>query len=141
MSFYLDTNITVALLRPEPLSVTVDRWLRRSDNAIAISNFGAAEFSAVISRDVRMGTIDVAWANAVLADFDAWRASGVRMIEIGTQDIGFADAIVRNFETKLTVPDALHLAVAASAGLTLVTLDRRLIDAARMRGQPVAVPG
>jgi predicted nucleic acid-binding protein len=56
------------------------------------------------------------------------------------RDIALAKTIVRRFETKLGVPDALHLAVATNSGFTLVTLDQRLADAARMQRTAAAVP-
>lgn len=141
MSLYLDANIVVPLLRLEPLSTLIERWLGKQKAALAISDLGAAEVSAVVSRDVRMGMIDVARAKEILADFDDWRLNDVQTISIGPRDLRRAEAIVRNFDTKLAVPDALHLAIAMNAGLTLVTLDQRLGDAARMKGAPVVVPG
>jgi uncharacterized protein len=140
VSLYLDTNIIVCLFRPEPLSGLVERWLRQSNEDIVISDFGAAEFSAVVSRDVRMGTIDAVWGRTVLGDFDSWRASGARVTGVTPRDIALAETIVHKFETKLGVPDALHLAIAANAGLPVATLDRRMIDAARMQGQPFIEP-
>jgi hypothetical protein len=74
VSLYLDTSVFVCLFRPEPLSGVVEQWLDRSNNEIIISDFGAAELSSVVSRDVRMGAIDAAWGRTVLADFDGWRA-------------------------------------------------------------------
>ena len=41
---------------------------------------------------------------------------------------------MRDFATKLTAPDALHLASAKNAGATLATLDARLVEAARGQG-------
>jgi uncharacterized protein len=49
--------------------------------------------------------------------------------------------LVRDFATKLTAPDALHLASAKNAGATLATLDARLADAARGQGVEVAELG
>jgi predicted nucleic acid-binding protein len=45
---------------------------------------------------------------------------------------------VRDYSTKLSAPDALHLASAKNAGATLATFDARLADAARAQGVEVA---
>ena len=47
--------------------------------------------------------------------------------------------LVRDFTTKLTAPDALHLASAKNAGATLATLDVRLAEAARAQGVETAL--
>jgi uncharacterized protein len=140
VSLYLDANIVVPLLRLEPHSAPIERWLGKQKVTLAISDFGAAEVSAVVSRDVRMGMIDATRAKEILADFDDWRLNDVQMISIGPRDVSRAEAIVRDFDTKLAVPDALHLAIVMNAGLTLVTLDQRLAEAARTKGVPLAMP-
>ncbi|MFL5258558.1 MAG: type II toxin-antitoxin system VapC family toxin [Hyphomicrobiales bacterium] len=136
MSIYLDTNVLAALFRPEPQSSMIEGWLRQAGD-IAISDFGAAEFSAIVSRDVRMGSIDQLWGATVLAEFDLWRANNVQQIALGANHLSLAEAIVRRFETKLGVPDALHLAIAARADLPIVSLGRRMVEAARFPGQPL----
>jgi predicted nucleic acid-binding protein len=49
--------------------------------------------------------------------------------------------LVRDFATKLSAPDALHLASAKNAGATLATLDVRLAEAAMGQGVKVAELG
>lgn len=114
--------------------------MKHTADDLIISDFGTAEFSAVVSRDVRMGVIDSARGKSVLAEFDAWCQCSVTVIKLGSRDIARADALVRIFETKLNVPDALHLAIAANAGLTIVTLDQRMVDAAQLQRQACIQP-
>jgi predicted nucleic acid-binding protein len=48
--------------------------------------------------------------------------------------------MVRDFDSKLSAPDAIHLAVAKLRGLVLVTFDQRLSDAARRENIKIVVP-
>ena len=56
-------------------------------------------------------------------------------------DLDSADRLVRDFATKLSAPDALHLASAKNAGAAIATFDTRLADAARAQGVEVAELG
>ena len=51
--------------------------------------------------------------------------------ECVSSDLRLANHFVRRFELMLRAPDALHAAVCQRMGASLVTLDRRLADAAR----------
>jgi uncharacterized protein len=140
LSFYLDTNVIVALFGAEPGTAAAIRWLTGAEAAILISDFAAVEFAAVLSREVRTGAIAADRAHAVLARFDTWKLHGASPLASGTADMQLAERLVRDFATKLQAPDALHLALAVNSQSTLVTLDQRLADAARMRGVPIAMP-
>lgn len=140
MSFYLDTNVVVPFFRPDPATAAVERWFSGAKASVAISDFGAVEFAAVLSRDVRANAISATQAKASLDKFDIWREQGARYIAVGSNDIQQAEQLVCDFRSKLRAPDALHLAVATNAGLTLVTLDQRLADAAAMTGAGVVMP-
>jgi len=56
----------------------------------------------------------------------------------GRADFAAAELLVRDFATKLSAPDALHLASAKNAGAMLATLDARLAEAAHGQGVEVA---
>jgi predicted nucleic acid-binding protein len=87
-----------------------------------------------------MGLLGSAEASARLADFDAWRAGTSSPVEMHPSDARLAYVYVRRFDLRLRAPDALHLAIAGRLDATLVTLDRRLADAAREFGIAVATP-
>jgi predicted nucleic acid-binding protein len=51
-----------------------------------------------------------------------------------------AGQIVRDFTTKLSAPDAIHLAMTRHLGMTLATFDDRLAEAAQRHAVPVIIP-
>ena len=55
MSLYLDTSVVVALLTDDPLNPRASVFLQGSSEIPSISDFGSAEFSAVVSRRVTDG--------------------------------------------------------------------------------------
>jgi predicted nucleic acid-binding protein len=61
-------------------------------------------------------------------------------VDIGATDARLAYIYARRFDLGLRAPDALHLAIARRLDATLVTLDRRLVAAAREVGIAVEVP-
>ena len=141
MSIYLDASFLVPMLVDVAASDAVKSYLVASEQELLVSEFAAAEVASSISRLVRMGLLTAAEAVARLSDFDGWRASTSTPTDVHPADVRLAYAYVRRFELGLRAPDALHLAIAHRADATLVTLDRRLADAARELGVSVAVPG
>jgi predicted nucleic acid-binding protein len=75
-------------------------------------------------------------AQEALADFDEWRTRSTASLPISELDVSVAARLVRDFATKLAAAEALHLAAAIHAGAKLVTFDSRLLQAARMKGEP-----
>jgi predicted nucleic acid-binding protein len=51
-----------------------------------------------------------------------------------------AGQLVRDFTTKLSAPDAIHLAITRHVGATLATFDDRLAEAAQRHAVPVTLP-
>ena len=105
-----------------------------------ISDLANLEVCAVVSRELRAKRFTRAAADKALADFDSLRAASERLTP-GAQDFALADQLVRDYATKLSAPDALHLAAAKNAGARLATLDARLAEAARMQGVELAAFG
>jgi hypothetical protein len=91
----------------------------------------AAEFVSAVSRMVRSGIFSAANAAEELADFEIWRAGTAVSVELHAADARLAYSFLRRFDLKLRAPDALHLAIVRRVDATLVTLDRRLANAAR----------
>jgi predicted nucleic acid-binding protein len=140
VSHYLDTSIVVAMLQRDAHSSAADTWLSRAKPTLIVSDFCAVEFSAVISRRVRMNLMAPGTARLILRDFDEWLMRSVHAVRCGSEQMTAARQIVQDFTTKLNAPDAIHLAMARHLGSTLATFDKRLADAARSHGVPVVIP-
>jgi uncharacterized protein len=140
LSLYLDASVLIPTLVAETATEVVEAYLDAAGRVRLISDFAAAEVGSGLSRLVRMGLLGSAEASARLADFDAWRAGTSSPAEVHPSDVRLAYIYVRRFDLRLRAPDALHLAIARRLDATLVTLDRRLADAAREFGIAVATP-
>jgi uncharacterized protein len=137
LSAYLDASVLLPTLIEEPGSAAVDAYLLGSGQDFLVSEFAAAEVASALSRLVRMGLLQHTDATARLADFDLWRAAMSSVVELHAADARLANAYVRRFELQLRAPDALHIAIARRLDVVLVTLDRRLANAARLLGATV----
>ncbi len=124
MSWYLDTNVIVALLTPELLSLRADGFLANNSDGLIVSDFAAAEFAAVIARRVRMRSFTPAAGRQALATFDTWVTRSAWRIEMNAVDVAAADALLRRLDLTLLTPDAIHIAIARRLGATIVTFDR-----------------
>jgi uncharacterized protein len=112
VSFYLDANILVALLTPEPLSERADEFVRNHPERLIVSDFAAAEFVSAIARRVRTGETTVEDARRDLADFEVWTARSTERTDLNAGDVAAATAYLRRFDLTLVTPDALHIAIA-----------------------------
>jgi predicted nucleic acid-binding protein len=137
LSTYHDTSVLIPTLIAEPSTEAVFDWIGATNRELLVSDFAAAEVAAALSRLVRMGRLASADAFARLADFDAWRAAMSSPVDIRSADTRLAYIFARRFELALRAPDALHLAISRRLDATLVTLDHRLVAAAR--GLDIAV--
>jgi uncharacterized protein len=140
LSAYLDASVLLPAFMEEPASAAVDGYILTAGEQFLISDFAAAEVASALSRMVRMGLLDGADASARLAEFDAWRAATSSPVDVHAADARLAYVYVRRFDLMLRAPDALHLAIARRLDATLVTLDRRLAQAAEALGVAVAIP-
>lgn len=140
VTYYLDTNILLALLTPEPFSERADTFLQNNAEPLIVSDLAIAEFSSAVARRVRMHEFTIEQAGIALAGFDAWLARTVSRVEMGTGDIALATTYIRRLDLTLLTPDALHIAIARRLGATLVTFDRSMVAAARALGMAVATP-
>jgi uncharacterized protein len=140
LNSYLDASVLVPTLVEEPVTGAVEAYLLTIGRERRISDLAAAEVAAALSRLVRMGLLGSAEASARLADFDAWRAATSATADFQSSDVRLAYVYVRRFDLMLRAPDALHLAIVRRLDATLVTLDRRLANAAGELGIAVAVP-
>jgi len=140
MNFYLDTSVVVALVLHDSHTAKAEAWLEHAAPACIVSDFCAIEFASVVSRQVRMSHLSMANGNAVLELFDQWIARTAQVVTSSGEHMEAAGRMVRNFDTKLSAPDAIHLAVAKYHGLVLATFDERLGDAARRENVGTVMP-
>ena len=140
MSHYLDTSVVVALLLQDMHSSRADAWLIRTKPTFLVSDFCSVEFAAVVSRRVRINGLTADNASLALRRFDDWLSRPVQVIRCAPEHMAGAGQIVRDFTTKLSAPDAIHLAITRHLGATLATFDDRLAGAARRHAVPFTIP-
>jgi uncharacterized protein len=140
MSHYLDTSVMVALLLQDAHSSRAEAWLIREKPTFLASDFCAVEFAAVISRRVRMKRLTAETADLALSRFDDWLSRTVQVVRCAPEQMAAAGQIVRDFTSKLSAPDAIHLAITRQSGAMLATFDDRLAEAARRHAVPVMIP-
>ncbi len=140
MIVYLDTSVILSMVALDANSEKAGAWYEGLQASVIISDFADLEVCAVISRELRAKRFSRAVADRALSDFDSLRATSERSTP-DAQDFSLADRLVRNYTTKLSAPDALHLAAAKNAGAALATFDARLAEAARMQGVELAAFG
>src|SRR6516225_8026277 len=128
------------ILVKEPTSAAVDAFMSTIQQELWVSDFAAAEVASALSRLVRSGRLQASDGAVCLSDFDVWRAAMTKPTEMHAVDVRVAGSYVRQFDLALRVPDALHLAITRRLDLVLVTLDRRLVAAAKELGIAVEEP-
>ena len=135
---YLDTSAVIAVLVTEPGSARLQAWLEaRGDATFAISPWVETEVASALSRKIRTGGLTLAQRAEAAAEWRSWRES-LALLPIEPKSFEAAAVSVTRHELALRAGDALHLAVSAVHGCTLVTLDGRMAKAAVELGVPVA---
>ena len=137
VTIYLDASVVVSLFISDIHTVAADRLIANLCEDAIVSELCALEFAASVSRGLRTGQLSEDGARQALADFDEWRTVSTIAAFPSATDFGLASNLVRDFATKLAAADALHLAAAINAGAKLATFDKRLAEAAKMRGADV----
>ena len=140
MTLYLDTSALVPLFLAEARSADIERAILSDDKNVAVSDFAIGEFGAAISKAVRMERLTNTQAEMVLNNFDAWTGGAMASLATAPADIRLASAFVRQFDLKLLLPDAIHIATCRQHGFKLMTFDSRQADAAAALGVAVVLP-
>lgn len=137
MSIYLDASVLVPVFLSDEFTDRSENLLV-SDAKLLISDFAAAEFSAVVAKAFRKKLITGVTASSIFAGFDDIRGDFSVAIFATERDLSRAEELVRMLETKLRAPDALHLAIAERLRAKLATFDQTLAEAARTVGVTLA---
>ena len=131
---YLDTSVLVAYYYPEALSETVQKLVRVERRPV-ISSLNEVELMSALSRKIREGGLSMTDGERIAALFDQHVESGLyRRIPVSEQHYKAAQVWLRDFNTSLRSLHAIHLAVAGSANLQLVTADKILASSATTYG-------
>lgn len=134
MSAYVDTSVLVAYYCPETTSNLAQTAITKLHTP-TISRLVGLEFCSAISLKVRVGQLDHASANRVVSLFELHKGAGAyALAEIGAAEYRLAHQWISRFSTPLRTLDALHLATAFASGLTLLTSDIKLSQAADQLG-------
>jgi uncharacterized protein len=102
-----------------------------------MSDWVLTEFSSALSMKVRTQSLTLAERRLVESDWRHYCHSCVNLIPISSQMFGVAAHMAAQHDLSLRASDALHLAIAQSAGCKLISLDRRMSSAALQLGLPV----
>jgi predicted nucleic acid-binding protein len=134
---YVDTSVLAAYYCPEPISALAERTLRSLTNPI-ISDLTLVELTSAVSRKIREKTLSREEGTRILTQFETHLEEGYyRILPVRTRDYRMARSWLAQLQGTLRTLDALHLAVAESAGSSTLTADKRLAAEAQTLGLPV----
>jgi predicted nucleic acid-binding protein len=129
---YLDTNILVSLHLTDSLTLPATEWIASQIPPLAMSEWVRAEFHAVMGLRKRKAELSAAEAKAAVAALDVRAEGYLHMLTITNDAAALAAVWLRNPDCNLQTGDALHLAIAHTAGATtLATCDERFAKAAQ----------
>jgi predicted nucleic acid-binding protein len=123
LSFYLDSSVAVSAVTREPATDAVLRWLAANEDVL-ISDWLMTEVAAGLSLKRRMRVTSAAEHAEALAALRRTIEGSFPTAAVTRECFRVAAGFAGRPETGLRGGDALHLAVAATVGATLVTLDK-----------------
>jgi len=133
---YFDTSAILPLYRTEPATAQAEKALARWSGVV--SALTEVEVASALARWVHMGELTDDQAHGVEAAFADYLIQGeVQRTEPKLQHYCRAREWLSQGSTALRTLDALHLACAADAGLTMITADQTLATAAKALRQRV----
>jgi uncharacterized protein len=135
LSIYFDTSALVALFTKEATAFRIIALMDRGfTSRPLISDWNVTEFAAAISFKLNLGTITLDERFEILDDFHNASNETFEVIPVTSEDFTRAAAFANQSGLRLRGGDALHLGIAAGRNLRILTLDKRMIDAANTLG-------
>jgi predicted nucleic acid-binding protein len=132
--YYLDTSVLAAYYCPEPLSDKVEKLIISTDR-LSISSLTEVELASAISRKIREKNLFPEDGNKIFNQFQIHlKDSFYWLLSIEDRHYQAAKNWILQFALPLKTLDALHLAIAAEGGFTLLTSDRQLYISAKYFG-------
>ncbi len=136
--FYIDTSVIVAYYCPEPMSEAVEELIIEIKQP-AISHLTEIEFASAISRKIREKNLSQTDGNKILTQFQSHiQQKMFRWLSLEYKHFQMGKNWISQFNTPLRTLDALHLALASSFNLTLLSADLQLLKSARILGVDVS---
>lgn len=131
---YIDTSVLVAYYCPEPLSAVAQSEMAALATP-TISRLAEVELYSAVALKVRTGELDIPSANRIVSQFDVHLAAGLfAMVTPDSGHYSLARDWIGRFNTPLRTVDALHLALAFSHGLRVLTSDQAMARSAAVLG-------
>ena len=139
---YFDTSALVPLVVPEHASGAMQAWLAgRLNEVLAVSEWTVTEFASALGMRARTGALSISEATAAWVEFRNDVVDRCVVVTPSAKDFAQAADLALRFDLGLRAGDALHVAIARSAGAaTLVTLDRAMAAAAGRLGLHCTCP-
>ncbi|MEG3086497.1 type II toxin-antitoxin system VapC family toxin [Sphingomonas sp. PB4P5] len=136
--FYLDTSVIVAALTLEAHSERASDWMAAQDEGtLHVSEWSDTEVSSALALKMRTGILSTEKRAEALATWRGWRDRVLTLSPVESSHFMAAATFADQHKLGLRAGDALHLAIAAGAGLRIVTLDKTMAEAAPSFGIPV----
>ncbi len=137
--YYMDTSVLAAYYCPEPLSEKAESLLINQEYP-SMSALTELELFSAISRKIREGNILKADGDRIIARLLSHINGGFyNYLPVENHHYRLARDWIGLFNTALRTLDALHLAIASTEGLIIVTADKMLAKSAETLGVETVV--
>jgi hypothetical protein len=135
---YLDTSVVVSLLRPEPATAAVQRWVgRHAASGLYVSDWVTVEVYSALSLIQRIGDLDDIQRAHAQQTYDTLVEDAFEVLTPRRSSYALAAEWCGRANLSLRAADALHLAVASGSDLELVTRDAVQARAGKVLGLTV----
>lgn len=133
MKAYFDTSAFAMLSFADKGYEALDRWIGTFATETCFSDFGWGEFVSSVGRRVRERNREDEIGHRLLTETRIYLRTWSDPIVI-SEDIDDASKLLADFSLNLSLPDAIHVAIARRIGAVLITTDRHQLRAARHVG-------